>query len=112
MLSQVGLDPLQTFRNTQKTQRPTNGKLAPKTRPCFRCRRVDSRRAGDHPRRCRAENMKLYRINKLNKLGGIVLKKKDVLAVSDRDAVQKAADSEDCPVCDVLKDGKHVGTIV
>jgi hypothetical protein len=56
--------------------------------------------------------VKLYRINKLNKLGGSVLKKKDVLATSDRDAVQKAADSPDCPVCDVLKDGQHVGSIV
>jgi hypothetical protein len=56
--------------------------------------------------------MKLYRINKVNKPGGTVLKKKDVLAVSDGDAVQKAEDSEDCPVCDVLKDGQHVASIV
>ena len=56
--------------------------------------------------------MKLYRINKLSKLGGIVLKKKDVLAASDKDAVQKAADSPDCPVCDVLRDGQQVGSIV
>jgi hypothetical protein len=56
--------------------------------------------------------MKLYRINKLSKRGGIVQKKKDVLAVSDKDALQKAADSPDCPVCDVLKDGKHVGSIL
>ena len=56
--------------------------------------------------------MKLYRINKLSKLGGIVLKKKDVLAMSDREAVQKAAESPDCPICDVLKDGEHVGSIV
>ncbi len=56
--------------------------------------------------------MKHYRINKLSKLGGMVLKKRDVLAVSDRDAVQKAADSEDCPVCEVLKDGRQVGSVV
>lgn len=56
--------------------------------------------------------MKLYRINKVTKPGGMVLKKKDVLAVSDRDAVRKAADSEDCPVCEVLKDGQQVGSIV
>lgn len=56
--------------------------------------------------------MKLYRINKLNKLGGIVLKKKDVLAASDSEAVQKAAESPDCPICDVLKDGERVGSIV
>lgn len=56
--------------------------------------------------------MKLYRINKVTKPSGMVLKKKDVLAVSDRDAVRKAADSEDCPVCEVLKDGQQVGSIV
>jgi hypothetical protein len=56
--------------------------------------------------------VKLYRINKLSKPGGIVLKKKDVFAISDKDAVQKAADSDDCPVCDVLKDGKRVGIII
>ena len=56
--------------------------------------------------------MKLYRINKLAKPGGVVLKKKDVLAKSDREAVQKAAESQDCPVCEVLKDGRSVGSIV
>jgi hypothetical protein len=56
--------------------------------------------------------MKLYRINKLNKPGGVVLKKKDVLAASDKDAVQRAAESSDCPVCDVLKDGQHVRSII
>jgi len=56
--------------------------------------------------------MKLYRINKLSKLGGNIIKKKDVLAASDKDAVQVAADSPECPVCDVLKDGQHVGSII
>ena len=56
--------------------------------------------------------MKLYRINKLAKPGGVVLKKKDVLAKSDKEAVQKAAESQDCPVCEVLKDGRSVGSIV
>ena len=56
--------------------------------------------------------MKLYRINKVTALGGSVVKKKDVLAVSDAEAVQKAEDSEDCPICDVLKDGQHVASIV
>lgn len=56
--------------------------------------------------------MKLYRINKLTKLGGLVLKKKHVLAGTDSEAVQKAADSPDCPVCEVLKDGQPVGSIV
>ena len=55
--------------------------------------------------------VKLYRINKLTRPGGAVVKKKDVLAASDRDAVQRAADSEDCPICDVLRDGQTVGSI-
>ena len=55
--------------------------------------------------------MKLYRINKLAKPGGVVVKKKDVLAASDRQAVQQAADSPDCPVCDVLRDGQTVGVV-
>lgn len=61
---------------------------------------------------CGAGIMKLYRINKVSKPGGTVLKKKDVLAVSDRDAVQRAADSADCPVCEVLKDGRPVGSVI
>ena len=56
--------------------------------------------------------MQHYRINKVTKPGGAVLKKKDVLAASDREAVQQAADSPDCPVCEVLKDGRQVGAIV
>lgn len=56
--------------------------------------------------------MKLYRINKVIKPGGVILKQKDVLATSDREAVQRAADSQDCPVCEILKDGKQVGSIV
>lgn len=56
--------------------------------------------------------MKLYRVNKVTKPGGVVIKKKDVLAASDEEALQKAADSVDCPVCEILKDGHPVGTIV
>ena len=76
--------------------------------------RVDSVVSTEHARRRGQPGgiMKLYRINKLSKLGGIILKKKHVLAASDRDAVQIAAESPDCPVCDVLKDGQHVGSIV
>jgi hypothetical protein len=55
--------------------------------------------------------LKLYRINKLARVGGPVVKKKDVLAATDRDAVQQAADSDDCPICDVLRDGKRVGAV-
>lgn len=55
--------------------------------------------------------MKLYRIDKLTKPGGAVLKKKHVLAATDKQAVQQARDSDDCPVCEVLRDGNKVGEI-
>ena len=53
-----------------------------------------------------------YRINKVTEPGGTVLKKKDVLAASDREAIKRAEDSPDCPVCDVLRDGQRIGSIV
>ena len=56
--------------------------------------------------------MKLYRVNKLAKPNGVVVKKKHFLADSDRQAVRQAEDSEDCPICDVLRDGKTVGQIL
>ena len=56
--------------------------------------------------------MKLYRVNKLAKQGGAVVKKKDILAASDRDAVRQAEQSSDCPICDVLRNGEFVGQIV
>ncbi len=31
---------------------------------------------------------------------------------SDGQAVQQAADSDDCPVCDVLRDGETVGQVL
>jgi hypothetical protein len=55
--------------------------------------------------------MKHYRINKLAKPDGVIVKKKDVLAANDREAVQRAAASDDCPVCEVLRDGKIVGQV-
>lgn len=56
--------------------------------------------------------MKLYRVDKLARRGGIVIKKKHILANSDRHAVQQAEESEDCPVCDVLRDGEKVGQVL
>ena len=56
--------------------------------------------------------MKLYRINKVTKPGGAVLKKKDVLANSDKEALQRANDSPDCPICEVLRDGQSVGSVI
>ena len=56
--------------------------------------------------------MKLYRINKVAELGGSVIKKTDVLAASDREAVRRAEDSADCPICEVLRDGRPVGMVI
>ena len=56
--------------------------------------------------------MKLYRINKVAKPGGPALKKKDVLAKSDAEAIRRAEESPDCPVCDVLHNGHIVGSVV
>lgn len=55
--------------------------------------------------------MRLYRINKVASPGGSVLKKKDVLARSDREALDRAKDSPDCPVCEVLRDGQTIGFV-
>lgn len=55
--------------------------------------------------------MKHYRVNELAKPDGVIDKKKDMLAESDHQAVAEAAPSDDCPVCDVLRDGKVVGSI-
>jgi len=56
--------------------------------------------------------MKLYRIDKLAKLGGAIIKKRHILADSDRHAVQQAVNSDDCPVSDVRRDGEKVGQVV
>ena len=57
-------------------------------------------------------DMKLYRVNKLAKPGGVIVKKKHVLAATDAEAVKQAEDSIDCPVCEVLHNGKAVGQIL
>ena len=56
--------------------------------------------------------MKLYRIDKLARHGGAVIKKKHILAAADQDAVRQAQASDDCPICDVLRDGKLVGQVL
>lgn len=56
--------------------------------------------------------MKHYRVNKLAKPNGAVIKKKDILAEDDREAIQRARDDNDCPICDVLHKGKKVGSVV
>ena len=56
--------------------------------------------------------MKHYRINKLAKIDGVVIKKKDIMARTDAEAVRQAADDLDCPICDVFRDGMKVGAVV
>ena len=56
--------------------------------------------------------MKHYRVNKLTEPGGAVLKKKDILAANDRDAVERARNDEDCPVCEVWRSGEPIAAIV
>ena len=55
--------------------------------------------------------MKHYRINKVSAPGGSALKKRDILAKNDEEAVKVADDSVDCPICEVLRDGQIVGIV-
>lgn len=56
--------------------------------------------------------MKHYRVNKVVKPGGATLKSKDILAADDKDAIARAGQDEDCPVCEVLHAGQKVGSIL
>ena len=57
--------------------------------------------------------VKLYRIDKVVRLGGALLKRKHVLASSDNEAMRTAEESVDCPTCEVVaEDGKRVGSVV
>lgn len=56
--------------------------------------------------------MKHYRVNKVAKPGGEVLKKKDILAANAKDAMRSAAADNDCPVCEIYHAGAKVGSIV
>jgi len=62
--------------------------------------------------RVREGIVKHYRVNKLAKPNGPIVKTKDILAMSDRQAVETVRDDPDCPVCDVWHAGKKVGAIV
>jgi hypothetical protein len=50
-------------------------------------------------------------VNKVTEPDGKVLKKKDILAANDSDAMNRATDDEDCPTCDVYVRGSKVGSI-
>lgn len=56
--------------------------------------------------------MKHYRVNKLTKRGGAVVKVRDIIARDDRDAMETAVNDPDCPVCEVMQAGEKVGTII
>ena len=55
--------------------------------------------------------MKHYRVNKVAMPGGAVVKKKDILANNDKQAMQAAAGDADCPTCDVWHAGQKIGSI-
>ena len=55
--------------------------------------------------------MQHYRVNKVTEPDGEVLKKKDILASDDREALGRAAADEDCPTCDVYRSGLKIGSI-
>jgi hypothetical protein len=55
--------------------------------------------------------MRHYRVNKLARPGGVVVKSKDILANDDRQAVARAEGDLDCPICDVWRDGEKIHSI-
>lgn len=56
--------------------------------------------------------MKHYRVNKVARPGGATLKTKDILASGDNEAVDRARQDDDCPVCEVYRAGKKVGQVL
>jgi hypothetical protein len=55
--------------------------------------------------------MRHYRVNKLASVGGEVVKRKDILAKDDSEAVARVENDADCPICDVLRDGQKIVSI-
>ena len=53
--------------------------------------------------------MKHYRLNKLARPDGAIVKTKDIIATNDKAAIKTAQDDPDCPICDVMHAGKKVG---
>ena len=56
--------------------------------------------------------MKHYRVNKVAKPNGKVVKSKDILAADDQQAVARAESDDDCPVCEVWHAGQKVGSVL
>lgn len=55
--------------------------------------------------------MRHYRVNKVAKPDGVVVKSKDTLAANDRQAIEAARADPDCPVCEIWHAGQKVGSI-
>ena len=55
--------------------------------------------------------MQHYRVNKVTAPDGEVLKKKDILAADDGEAIRRAVEDDDCPTCDVYRGGSKIGSI-
>jgi hypothetical protein len=60
----------------------------------------------------RGGGMKHYRVNKVTKPGGAIVKKKDILAAGHSEAVARAEADEDCPICEVWHEGRKIGSVV
>ncbi|MDT9600649.1 hypothetical protein [Sphingosinicella rhizophila] len=52
-----------------------------------------------------------YRVYKLDDRSGRIVKRKDVEAANDSQAMKQAADDDDCPVCEVWEGAKKIGSI-
>lgn len=55
--------------------------------------------------------MKHYRVYKLAAASGRIVKGKDLHAANEREAMRKAGDDPDCPVCEVWQGANRVGSI-
>ena len=55
--------------------------------------------------------MKHYRVNKVTRPDGEVLKRKDILANDHRQAMKRAENDPDCPTCDVYHAGEKIGSV-
>ena len=55
--------------------------------------------------------MQHYRVYKLDGPEGRIVKGKDIHATDDADAVHQACEDEDCPICEVWRGPRRVGSI-
>jgi hypothetical protein len=55
--------------------------------------------------------VKHYRVYKLDKPQGRIVKGKDAHAATDQEAMQLAESDPDCPVCEVWRGIKKVGSV-